>query len=79
MNDCFKISILSEICIKMRYFLSKNAKNLPSLGAPPLDPRPPPLRNPGYATGMLKQNYKFVTDCYYSHYFTGIKILISTL
>jgi len=49
MSYCFKIPILAEICIKMRYF---NWKNYPALGALPSEPHQPlpPLGNPGYTT-----------------------------
>jgi len=53
LSNCFKVTILAEICIKMRYFCSKVAKNaqrwelrppypLASSGGWVLLPRPPP-------------------------------------
>jgi len=41
MSYCFKITILAEICIKMRLFYSKNGKNHPALEAPPTGPLTP--------------------------------------
>jgi len=46
MTYCFKIAILVETCIKMRYFIEKLRKS----------PRPPPtpgLRILGYTTGTI--------------------------
>jgi len=49
----FKIFILVEICIKIRYFLLKNCKNRPALGAPLPDPLAPgsEVRRPTMASG----------------------------
>jgi len=65
MSYCFKITILAQMCIKMRYFYSKIAKFAQRWGLGPHTPLPPaaggftprprqhPMRNLGYATGTV--------------------------
>jgi len=72
MSHCFKIPILSEICIKMRYFYWKIAKLAQHWGLRPLTPLPPAAGGFAPRPPANPPNWEFLATPLDSHNYTTL-------